>query len=117
MDVNGLHDINNTQGHLAGDNMLKTIAQIISNEFGENNTYRIGGDEFVAFRYERDEELVRRDMEKVIKQVEENGYHVACGLAMATPDRKIINVIKSAEEEMYENKRKYYESIGKEMRG
>ncbi len=117
VDVNGLHDINNTQGHLAGDNMLKTIAQIISNEFGENNTYRIGGDEFVAFRYERDEELVRRDMEKVIKQVEENGYHVACGLAMATPDRKIINVIKSAEEEMYENKRKYYESIGKEMRG
>ncbi|SFC26139.1 GGDEF domain-containing protein [Butyrivibrio sp. YAB3001] len=116
-DVNGLHELNNTQGHLAGDNMLKTIANIISTEFGENNTYRIGGDEFVAFRYERDEALVRKDLAKVEKKVIDNGYHVACGLAMATPDKKLLAVIKLAEEEMYENKRKYYESIGKEMRG
>ena len=116
-DVNGLHELNNTQGHVAGDNMLKTIAKIIVEEFGESNTYRIGGDEFVSFRYERDEELVRKDLAKVIKAIEENGYHVACGLSMATPDKKLLTVIKSAEAEMYENKRKYYESIGKEMRG
>lgn len=116
-DVNGLHEVNNTQGHLAGDNMLKTIAGIIVMEFGESNTYRIGGDEFVAFRYERDEQSVRRDLGKVLKEVEANGYHVASGLAMATPDKKLLTVIKLAEEEMYENKKKYYESIGKEMRG
>ena len=116
-DVNGLHELNNTQGHVAGDNMLKTIATLISSEFGENNTYRIGGDEFVAFRYERDESLVRKDLAKVIQAIEDNNYHVACGLAMATPDKKLLTVIKNAEAEMYENKRKYYESIGKEMRG
>lgn len=116
-DVNGLHELNNTQGHLAGDNMLKTIAKLIVEEFGDSNTYRIGGDEFVAFRYERDENLVRGDLAKVTAAIEENGYHVACGLAMATPDKKLLTVIKTAEEEMYENKRKYYESIGKEMRG
>ncbi len=116
-DVNGLHEVNNTQGHLAGDNMLKTIASIICNEFGDSNTYRIGGDEFVAFRYERDEQAVRKDLDRVLKEVESNGYHVASGLAMATPDKKLLTVIKKAEEEMYENKAKYYESIGKEMRG
>ena len=115
-DVNGLHELNNTQGHLAGDNMLKTIASIICNEFGESNTYRIGGDEFVAFRYERDESAVRKDLEKVLAKVDEAGYHVASGLAMATPDKKLINVIKLAEEEMYANKEAYYKSIGKEMR-
>ncbi len=116
-DVNGLHELNNTQGHLAGDNMLKTVAKLIVEEFGENNTYRIGGDEFVSFRYERDESLVRKDLAKVVQAIEDNGYHVAHGLAMATPDKKLLTVIKIAEEEMYENKRKYYESIGKEMRG
>ena len=116
-DVNGLHDINNTQGHLAGDNMLKTIANIISEEFGESNTYRIGGDEFIAFRYDRDENAVRKDLKKVTDMVVAKGYHVAVGLAMATPDKKLMVVIKEAETEMYEDKRKYYESIGKEMRG
>ena len=115
-DVNGLHEMNNTQGHLAGDNMLKAIASIICNEFGESNTYRIGGDEFVAFRYERDEEAVRKDLQKVLDLIDSSGYHVASGLAMATPDKKLINVIKSAEEEMYANKEAYYKSIGKEMR-
>lgn len=116
-DVNGLHELNNSQGHLAGDNMLKTIARIIVEEFGDSNTYRIGGDEFVAFRYERDESLVKKDLDKVTSEIEANGYHVACGLSMATPDKKLLTVIKTAEERMYENKRKYYESIGKEMRG
>jgi len=116
-DVNGLHDINNSQGHLAGDNMLKTIATIISEEYGESNTYRIGGDEFVAFRYDRDENTVRHDLDTVSEKVIAAGYHVAVGLAMATPDKKLLTVIKEAEAEMYEDKRKYYESIGKEMRG
>ncbi|MBQ9305590.1 GGDEF domain-containing protein [Butyrivibrio sp.] len=116
-DVNGLHELNNTQGHVAGDNMLKTIASIISAEFGENNTYRIGGDEFVAFRYERDEQAVRKDLRRVLDDIEKENYHVASGLAMATPDKKLLTVIKLAEEEMYRDKELYYKSIGKEMRG
>ena len=116
-DVNGLHEVNNTKGHLAGDEMLKTVALQIVSEFGESNTYRIGGDEFVAFRYERSEEIVRNDLQKVVDAISAAGYHVACGLAMATPDKKLLTVIKAAEEEMYADKAKYYESIGKEMRG
>ena len=116
-DVNGLHELNNTKGHLAGDEMLKTVALQIVSEFGESNTYRIGGDEFVAFRYERSEEIVRNDLQKVVDAISAAGYHVACGLAMATPDKKLLTVIKAAEEEMYADKAKYYESIGKEMRG
>ena len=116
-DVNGLHDMNNKFGHLAGDNMLKTVAAIIRDEFGDDNTYRIGGDEFVAFRYDRDEASVRRDMEKVEKTIMEKGYHVACGLSMATPEKRLATVIKAAEDEMYRSKKQYYDSIGKEMRG
>ncbi|MCR4590920.1 MAG: sensor domain-containing diguanylate cyclase [Lachnospiraceae bacterium] len=115
-DVNGLHEMNNTQGHTAGDKMLKDIADILREEYGDSNTYRIGGDEFVTFRYDRDEALVRESVKRVEKKVTEAGYHVACGMAMATPDKKLNVVIKQAETEMYANKERYYRSIGREMR-
>lgn len=116
VDANGLHELNNTKGHLAGDNMLKTVANILKKEYGEDNTYRIGGDEFVAFRYDREEESIREDMVRVGNAVELSGYHVAMGMAVATPEHKLADVIKKAETEMYENKARYYELTGRKMR-
>ena len=115
-DVNGLHEINNAKGHLAGDEMLKTIANIIQAEFGNSNTFRIGGDEFVAFRYENNEQAIRNDIEKVTTEIENSGYHVAVGMAMSENGKSITSVIKDAEQEMYKNKKEYYDKIGKEMR-
>lgn len=116
VDANGLHELNNAKGHLAGDNMLKTVANILKKEYGEENTYRIGGDEFVAFRYDREEENIRGDMVRVGNAVELEGYHIAMGMAVATPEHKLADVIKKAETEMYENKARYYELTGREMR-
>ena len=48
MDVNGLHILNNTLGHSAGDEMLIYIANSIKKLFGTDDAYRIGGDEFVV---------------------------------------------------------------------
>lgn len=49
IDANGLHEINNARGHLAGDQMLRFIADTLKVSFGEEALYRIGGDEFVVF--------------------------------------------------------------------
>lgn len=49
LDANGPHEINNAQGHASGDAMLEFIGTARQEEFGESSTYRIGGDEFVAF--------------------------------------------------------------------
>ena len=49
LDANGLHEINNAQGHASDDAMLEFIGTVMQEEFGESSTYRIGGDEFVAF--------------------------------------------------------------------
>ena len=48
VDVNGLHEINNTKGHAAGDQRLRYVGRTIQHEFGEMNSFRIGGDEFVV---------------------------------------------------------------------
>ena len=53
LDVNGLHELNNTRGHAAGDEMLKTVAAKVRDIFGEEYSYRVGGDEFVAFAMDK----------------------------------------------------------------
>ena len=49
IDVNGLKTINDTQGHLAGDNLLKDVASALKELTGRNGEiYRVGGDEFLV---------------------------------------------------------------------
>lgn len=46
-DINYLKKTNDTQGHLAGDRLIRAAAECISSCFGEN-CFRFGGDEFAA---------------------------------------------------------------------
>lgn len=49
LDVNGLKDVNDTFGHLAGDELLKASGRILENVFGKQGyCYRLGGDEFAV---------------------------------------------------------------------
>jgi diguanylate cyclase (GGDEF) domain len=64
-DVNGLHEINNEQGHLAGDQMLHEVAASMQRRFGPEHTYRVGGDEFVAFRADGQPEEVLSEVDQL----------------------------------------------------
>ena len=41
-DVNGLHEMNNTKGHAAGDKMLQFVGKTLQEAFGDKNCFRIG---------------------------------------------------------------------------
>ncbi len=117
VDVNGLHDLNNSKGHEAGDKMLKDVAILFKKYYGERYAYRIGGDEFVAFDFENGEEALELITQKFQDDVSALGYHVATGICYSTDmHRDILEVIKSAEAVMYKNKEEYYSVIGKEHR-
>ena len=47
IDLNGLKQINDTEGHKAGDAYIKKCCNKMNAAFGEFKKYRIGGDEFV----------------------------------------------------------------------
>ena len=70
IDANGLHNINNRFGHEAGDNMLKAVAQALQSKFGSDKTYRIGGDEFVAFTFGENEKQIEDDIESIKNDIE-----------------------------------------------
>lgn len=49
IDMDGLKDVNDSHGHLAGDEVLKSVARrLMANTQANDSVYRFGGDEFVA---------------------------------------------------------------------
>lgn len=57
-DLNGLKQINDTQGHSQGDKYIIESAKLIAEYFPFDSIYRFGGDEFVVIL--RDDDFVKR---------------------------------------------------------
>lgn len=115
-DVNGLHELNNSKGHKAGDRMLQFVAHVMQNYFGDEDTYRIGGDEFVAFVKDSTLEDVQKKITGACAYFEKADYHVSIGICMQEQPIDIDYVVKTAEQHMYEEKERYYEQRGIKMR-
>ena len=108
-DVNGLHELNNTSGHDAGDGLLQTVAQEFVQVFEREDCYRIGGDEFVAFVVDKDPREVRQMIRTFVENVERHGYSVAVGTASCSAGGiQIESLIKQAETRMYDAKEEHY---------
>ena len=107
-DVNGLHDLNNEKGHAEGDKMLQFIGKLMMNYYGEDKTYRIGGDEFVAFVPDIDQEDLVDKISDTIEAIEREGYSIAVGYEIANSHHIVIeDVIKSADLRMQDDKKHY----------
>jgi diguanylate cyclase (GGDEF)-like protein len=48
IDLAGLKEVNDLIGHHAGDTVLKAVAEKVRTLVGQDNLFRVGGDEFVA---------------------------------------------------------------------
>ena len=122
-DVNGLKNVNDTKGHVAGDELIKGAAECLLLAIGnKGDVYRVGGDEFAA--------LIHTDAPQVIcKEIEarSNNWHgkysgelsISIGYAAHNEDRGLdINGLeKKADNEMYQAKAEYYKQAGKDRRG
>ena len=114
IDANGLHNINNRFGHEAGNNMLKAIAQALQSKFGSDKTYRIGGDEFVAFAFGDSEKQIEENIESIKNDIEKQGYSISYGVSFSEVSTNAERFIKQAERNMLDNKYSYYHKKGVE---
>ncbi len=116
-DVNGLHELNNRSGHVAGDTMLKTVAEAIISRFGAEDTYRVGGDEFVAFRIDSPLETLEQDARQISEALYSLGYHTSIGVSYAEKaELDMTALILSAEQNMFKEKQIYYQQFGHDRR-
>ncbi len=114
IDVNGLHEVNNTQGHKAGDIMLCSVADAVKRRFGEKYTYRLGGDEFVSFAVDSSYEECLKKKKAIAAELAVKGYYVSIGFCGILKNEDGIfdveHVVSDAESMMYQEKWEYYQA-------
>ena len=112
-DINGLKAVNDTQGHIAGDDFICAASKLVGRAFPGSPVYRIGGDEFAVLI--RDEQYAgcEGQLEKLYAEVRAHRRQglvtVAAGLSLYDParDRSVQDVFERADSAMYENKKKF----------
>lgn len=108
IDANGLHEINNEHGHEAGDRMLRMMADRLREQFPDSKIYRIGGDEFVVFPSDAQEQPCRVRMEEISAHLAAQGYSISYGLAVRKEAVGLRGLVREADERMLEAKHAYY---------
>ena len=116
LDLNGLKEINDSGGHVMGDQLITDFSDILSKSFPKPFfSARVGGDEFVvALEKEPKEGFVDASINKMLKMLEEKeietgiDHSAAYGICWKHELEKKTNcheVYMVADERMYECKR------------
>lgn len=111
IDVNGLKLTNDAFGHQVGDELLKTVANVLMKVCEEENVIaRIGGDEFIIIfphtTYEETEKVVKL-IYRAISQERLKDIIISISIGFDTKlcmETSIDNIIIKAEEKMYMKK-------------
>lgn len=108
-DVNGLKRVNDEQGHIAGDALIKRAGEILMKVFASSCIFRAGGDEFVIIEDNVDQNLFLREVQKLEDILaKEKGIAIAVGYHWSETAVDLNDTVRKADEAMYENKQKFY---------
>ena len=115
-DVNYLKQVNDAEGHLAGDKLLRTAGDCIRECFGSGNSdncYRLGGDEFAAVLKGCDEEDVKVRLDRFALALEREKISVSVGYAFTqeADEDSVRRLLREADKRMYEDKKHIHEKI------
>ena len=115
IDMNGLKTINDTLGHLAGDQAIVTVASCFSSVVKfKQSVYRIGGDEFIIVCRKTSEEELKKLVSDLKESVSKTQYTVSIGYSYSVVQNKVIEeMVKVSDLMMYRDKARHYENVNK----
>lgn len=108
IDVDNLKKVNDSAGHIAGDNLLKSVANTLDSlPFNTTNVYRFGGDEFLLvaknINSKNDMELIGKT---IIETLNYKNINVSAGISVYPDDSaKSEDLFKFADMAMYDVKK------------
>lgn len=113
MDMDDFKKINDTLGHIAGDEALKCFAEVLTNAFGNDAVvYRLGGDEFAVFMsdiQERTAEIKRvmNGFEQELEKTRQTFPYISSSVGIFVSDeiKDYEQFYKKADDALYEAKR------------
>lgn len=118
IDMNGLKKINDTLGHIAGDEAISTVASCLMKSVRyKQPAYRTGGDEFIIVCKKTSEDELLRLISVIRKNVSETEYTVSIGYCHSLDQNKDIDdMVKKSDEMMYKDKERHYAETGEKRR-
>lgn len=123
-DINDFKWINDSFGHVAGDRVLKVVADSLKQNFRQSDfVARYGGDEFVVLvnglkpakvkeRIDRFKTLISRIKFVSHARQKDIKVRISAGMAMALPKESPASLLHRADQAMYEDKKKTSEGNG-----
>ena len=110
-DLNGLKTVNDEQGHNAGDALLKDAANVLRQVFDDSQIFRAGGDEFSIIVAGVSQAELEDRIQKIRDVSKKTGNVVfALGGAVEQSKKNVRVALRRADENMYEDKKRYYET-------
>jgi len=117
MDLDTFKQVNDTYGHLVGDQLLKLVGQRLSSIIRSGDTVaRIGGDEFTAILNNIQskmsvEQLAARFVESIEKPFKIDGHDIRVSISIGISfypgdDKDIEKLLDDADKAMYEAKKR-----------
>lgn len=115
-DIDNFRAVNNTYGHAAGDEVLKSVVSVAIGEIRETDfVCRWGGEEFIIILPEASEDVAYRKSEEVRKKIEKKvvvpslpsfRVSVSAGVVSSEIDMEnILYTVSLADDAMYEAKK------------
>lgn len=116
IDVDHFKQINDTYGHLVGDQMLKVVADTMRYSVRTSDYVgRWGGEEFIIILYQINEKQLQNIAEKLRSLVEKNtlttekgevGVTISIGGTLVQPTDTLKTILQRADELLYQSKSK-----------
>lgn len=108
IDLNNLKQINDTHGHPAGDEVIIRTAQVLKLSFRAGDIIaRYGGDEFLILLPETDEEAAVQAVNRLrqnANRIPDQAINLSIGCATGGKDVAITELIRLADDHMYQDK-------------
>lgn len=111
VDVNGLKEANDTKGHNAGDEMLRSVAYKLKSIYADQEIFRAGGDEFLIIITDMNREDFYAHFERLRALSRIQGEPTfALGAHYEESLKEIGKIMSVADQNMYRDKADYYKS-------
>ncbi|HKC77870.1 MAG TPA: sensor domain-containing diguanylate cyclase, partial [Gaiellaceae bacterium] len=105
LDLNGFKQVNDKQGHAAGDRLLRTAAACWSTALRDSDVLgRIGGDEFAVILEQTDEATAAVVTGRLQESLPTGEVTVAAGIATWSRPEDAASLLSRADTAMYEEK-------------